>query len=145
MPRQSVAAVSAASQKAAESRDAHISAPSVVDGLDPDRKDLRPFLGLAWPIDARKKQRGLIVNFQKSDYSRGSSERRSSWHTREHRHAFRARRLANRRPPQTLSSEAVLDALKMILLGASLNEILTSVVRLIESPQRGNVVLDLPS
>ncbi len=38
---------------------------------------------------------------------------------------------------QTLSSEAVLDALKMILLGTSLGEILTSVVRLIESHSEG--------
>jgi len=29
-------------------------------------------------------------------------------------------------PAQTLPSEAVLDALKMILIGASLNEVLTS-------------------
>ena len=40
-------------------------------------------------------------------------------------------------PAQTLSSEAVLDALKMILLGASLNEILTSVARLIEAHSEG--------
>jgi len=32
--------------------------------------------------------------------------------------------------PQTLSSEAVLDALKMILIDAPLNEVLTSVTRL---------------
>ncbi|MFY9530647.1 MAG: hypothetical protein WAR24_17225 [Candidatus Acidiferrales bacterium] len=32
-------------------------------------------------------------------------------------------------PAQTLSSEAFLDALKMILLGAPLNEVLTSVTR----------------
>ena len=38
---------------------------------------------------------------------------------------------------QTLSSEAVLDALKMILLGASLNEVLTSLTRLIESHSKG--------
>ena len=38
---------------------------------------------------------------------------------------------------QTLSSEAVLDALKMILLGTSLSEILTSVARLIESHSEG--------
>jgi len=36
-------------------------------------------------------------------------------------------------PAQTLSSEAVLDALMMILLGASLNEVLRSLTRLIES------------
>jgi hypothetical protein len=36
-------------------------------------------------------------------------------------------------PAQTLSSEAVLDALKMILIGAPLNEVLTSVTRLIEA------------
>jgi len=47
-------------------------------------------------------------------------------------------------PAQTLSSEAVLDALKMILLAAPLNEVLTSVTRLIEA-QQGNVVLDFPS
>jgi hypothetical protein len=40
-------------------------------------------------------------------------------------------------PAQTLSSEAVLDALKMILLGAPLNEILTSVARLIEAHSEG--------
>jgi formate hydrogenlyase transcriptional activator len=37
---------------------------------------------------------------------------------------------------QTLSSEAVLDALKMILLDAPLNEVLTSVTRLIETHSR---------
>ena len=36
-------------------------------------------------------------------------------------------------PAQTLPSEAVLDALKMILIGASLNEVLTSLTRLIEA------------
>jgi len=40
-------------------------------------------------------------------------------------------------PAQTLSSEAVLDALKMILLGAPLNEVLTSVTRLIEAHSEG--------
>ena len=40
-------------------------------------------------------------------------------------------------PAQTLSSEAVLDALKMILLGASLNEVLRSLTRLIESHSKG--------
>jgi GAF domain-containing protein len=40
-------------------------------------------------------------------------------------------------PTQTLSSEAVLDALKMILIGAPLNEVLTSVTRLIESHSEG--------
>ncbi len=34
---------------------------------------------------------------------------------------------------QTLPSEAVLDALKMMLIGASLNEVLTSITRLIEA------------
>jgi hypothetical protein len=38
------------------------SVPSV-DDLDPTRKDTRPFLGLAWLIGARKKQRGLIEKF----------------------------------------------------------------------------------
>jgi formate hydrogenlyase transcriptional activator len=36
-------------------------------------------------------------------------------------------------PARPLSSEAVLDALKMILIGAPLNEVLTSVTRLIEA------------
>src|SRR5712664_3991448 len=40
-------------------------------------------------------------------------------------------------PAQTLPSEAVLDALKMILLGAPLNEVLTSVTRLIEAHSEG--------
>ena len=40
-------------------------------------------------------------------------------------------------PAQTPSSEAVLDALKMILLGAPLNEVLTSVTRLMESHSKG--------
>jgi len=40
-------------------------------------------------------------------------------------------------PAQTLSSEAVLDALMMILLGASLNEVLRSLTRLIESHSKG--------
>jgi formate hydrogenlyase transcriptional activator len=40
-------------------------------------------------------------------------------------------------PPQTLSSEAVLDALKLILLGAPLNEVLTSVTHLIEAHSEG--------
>ncbi|MCU1258549.1 MAG: sigma54 specific transcriptional regulator, Fis family, partial [Bryobacterales bacterium] len=38
---------------------------------------------------------------------------------------------------QTLPSEAVLDALMMILIGASLNEVLTSVTRLIEAHSEG--------
>jgi formate hydrogenlyase transcriptional activator len=38
---------------------------------------------------------------------------------------------------QTLSSEAVLDALKLILTGTSLTEVLTSIVRLIESHSDG--------
>src|SRR5215471_3969579 len=38
---------------------------------------------------------------------------------------------------QSLPSEAVLDALKMILVGASLNEVLTSVTRLIEAHNKG--------
>src|ERR1700682_5957289 len=41
------------------------------------------------------------------------------------------------RPPQTLPSEAVLDTLKMILLGAPLNEVLTSVTRLFEAHSEG--------
>src|ERR1700728_3983997 len=42
-------------------------------------------------------------------------------------------------PPssQTLPSEAVLDALKMMFIGASLNEVLTSVTRLIEAHSEG--------
>src|SRR5260370_7194251 len=40
-------------------------------------------------------------------------------------------------PAQTLSSEAVLDALKMILLGAPLNEVLTTITRLIEAHSTG--------
>jgi PAS domain S-box-containing protein len=39
--------------------------------------------------------------------------------------------------PRTLSSEDVLDALKMILIGASLNEVLTSITRLIEAHSDG--------
>src|ERR1700723_1154049 len=38
---------------------------------------------------------------------------------------------------QLLPAEAVLDALKMMLIGASLNEVLTSVTRLIEAHSRG--------
>jgi PAS domain S-box-containing protein len=38
---------------------------------------------------------------------------------------------------QTLPSEAVLDALKMMFIGASLNEVLTSVARLIEAHSEG--------
>jgi formate hydrogenlyase transcriptional activator len=38
---------------------------------------------------------------------------------------------------QTLPSEAVLDALKMMLIGASLNEVLTSITRLIEAHSEG--------
>jgi len=38
---------------------------------------------------------------------------------------------------QTLPSEAVLDALKMMLIGAPLNEVLTSVTRLIEAHSEG--------
>src|SRR5580692_4874393 len=38
---------------------------------------------------------------------------------------------------QTLPSDAVLDALKMILLGASLNEVLTTITRLIEAHSTG--------
>jgi PAS domain S-box-containing protein len=40
-------------------------------------------------------------------------------------------------PAETLSNEAVLDALRMIFLDASLNEVLTSVVRLIEAHSNG--------
>src|SRR5882757_1712573 len=40
-------------------------------------------------------------------------------------------------PAPTLPSEAVLDALKMILIGASLNEVLTSITRLIEAHSEG--------
>ena len=40
---------------------------------------------------------------------------------------------------ETLPSDAVLDALKMILLGASLNEVLTSVTRLIEAHSEGTL------
>jgi formate hydrogenlyase transcriptional activator len=39
--------------------------------------------------------------------------------------------------PRTLSSEAVLDALKMILIGTSLTEVLTSITRLIEAHADG--------
>src|SRR5437660_11012926 len=39
--------------------------------------------------------------------------------------------------PQTLPSEAVLDALKMMLLGAPLNEVLTTITRLIEAHSEG--------
>src|SRR5947199_4254778 len=39
--------------------------------------------------------------------------------------------------PQTLPSEAVLDALKMMLIGASLDEVLTSITRLIEAHSEG--------
>jgi formate hydrogenlyase transcriptional activator len=39
--------------------------------------------------------------------------------------------------PQTLSSEAVLDALKLILIGTSLTEVLTSITRLIEAHSSG--------
>src|SRR5580698_7372704 len=38
---------------------------------------------------------------------------------------------------QTLPSEDVLDALKMILLGAPLNEVLTTITRLIEAHSEG--------
>src|SRR5579862_4602979 len=38
---------------------------------------------------------------------------------------------------QLLPAEAVLDALKMMLIGASLNEILTSIARLIEAHREG--------
>jgi len=40
-------------------------------------------------------------------------------------------------PAQTLPSEAVLDALKMMLIGASLNDVLTSITRLIEAHSEG--------
>src|SRR5580692_4059884 len=40
-------------------------------------------------------------------------------------------------PAQTLPSEAVLDALKMMLIGVSLNEVLTSITRLIEAHSEG--------
>jgi hypothetical protein len=38
---------------------------------------------------------------------------------------------------QTLPSDAVLDALKMILIGAPLNEVLTTITRLIEAHSAG--------
>ena len=40
-------------------------------------------------------------------------------------------------PAQTLPSGAVFDALKMILLGAPLNEVLTTIIRLIEAHSTG--------
>src|SRR5712691_5436476 len=40
-------------------------------------------------------------------------------------------------PAQTLPSEAVLDALTMMLIGASLNEVLTTITRLIEAHSTG--------
>jgi PAS domain S-box-containing protein len=40
-------------------------------------------------------------------------------------------------PAQTLPSDAVLDALKMILLGAPLNQVLTTITRLIEAHSTG--------
>jgi PAS domain S-box-containing protein len=40
-------------------------------------------------------------------------------------------------PAQTLPSDAVLDALKMILLGAPLNDVLTTITRLIEAHDTG--------
>src|SRR5579862_5982086 len=40
-------------------------------------------------------------------------------------------------PAQTLPSEAVLDALKMMLIGASLNEVLANITRLIEAHSEG--------
>jgi hypothetical protein len=40
-------------------------------------------------------------------------------------------------PTQTLPSEAVLNALKMILIGASLHEVLASLTRLIEAHSEG--------
>src|SRR6267378_746822 len=40
-------------------------------------------------------------------------------------------------PAQTLPSEAVLDALKMMLIGASLSEVLASLTRLIEAHSEG--------
>jgi hypothetical protein len=43
-------------------------------------------------------------------------------------------------PAQTLPSEAVLDALKMMLSGASLNEVLTSLTLLIEAHSEGFVL-----
>ena len=54
----------------------------------------------------------------------------------------RASRNQQARPPspslaQTLSSDAVLDALKMILGGAPLNEVLTGITRLIEVHSAG--------
>src|SRR5580704_6925176 len=42
-------------------------------------------------------------------------------------------------PAQTLSSEAVLEALKLILIGAPLNDILAGITRLIESHSDGMV------
>ena len=42
-------------------------------------------------------------------------------------------------PALTLPSEAVLDALKMMLIGASLNEVLTSITRLIEAHNEGTL------
>src|SRR6202041_1299306 len=39
--------------------------------------------------------------------------------------------------PRTLSSEAVLDALKLILIGTSLTEVLTSITSLIEAHSDG--------
>jgi len=40
-------------------------------------------------------------------------------------------------PPSSLPADAVLDALKMMLLGAPLNEVLTTITRLIEAHSEG--------
>jgi formate hydrogenlyase transcriptional activator len=42
-------------------------------------------------------------------------------------------------PTQTLPSEAMLDALKVMLIGASLNEVLSSITRLIEAHSEGKL------
>jgi len=42
-------------------------------------------------------------------------------------------------PAQTLPGDAVLDALKMMLLGAPLNEVLTSITRLMEAHSKGTL------
>ena len=45
---------------------------------------------------------------------------------------------------QTLPSGAVFDALKMIILGAPLNEVLTTITRLIEAHSTG-MLFDFPA
>jgi formate hydrogenlyase transcriptional activator len=120
--------------------------PARASGADQDRRSLVkrqaalvfPLSALEWPIGSPRKHRGLIANLQNSadcywhSLKGGKSMAKARTPTRLQDDALKSPALA-----QALPSEAVLDELKMMLIGAPLNEVLTSVTRLIEAHSEG--------